>query len=94
MFTLSAFNSITEWIDDNVDLDCSQTVDQNFKDIDKMFTDEFRNHLQDILKDDLPDFMIWLTDKQQLDCDEDISDLDSLLDRLLAQADKLLEATK
>ena len=93
---MSAFESITSWVEDEVDLDCDQTVDQNFKDIDKMFTDEYRNHLQDILKDDLPDFMIWLANKQQLDCEEfeEFDRLDSELDKLLDQADKLLASLK
>ena len=91
---MSALESIISWIEDNVDIDCDQTVEQNFKDIGKMFTDENRVSLEGILKEDLPDFMIWLADKQQLDCDEDIDDLDELVDRLIDQADALIEATK
>ncbi len=91
---MSALESIISWIEDNVDIDCDQTVEQNFEDISKMFTDENRVSLEGILKEDLTVFMIWLADKQQLDCDEDIDDLDELVDRLIDQADALIEATK
>ncbi len=91
---MSAFESITAWVEDEVDIDCNQTVEQNFKDINKMFTDEHRQPLENILKNDLPDFMIWLADFQQLECDEDIDDLDDIVDRLIKQADELIERTK
>ena len=91
---MSAFESITSWVEDNVDIDCDQTVEQNFKDINKMFTDEHRQPLENILKEDLPDFMLWLADKQQIDCAEDIDDFEELVDRLIDQADQLIEATK
>ena len=94
MITMSALNSISDWVDDEIEFDVDQTPEQNFADINKIFTDDNRVPLESILKDDLPDFMIFLADKGQLESDEDISDLDSLLDRLLDQADKLLESTK
>ena len=94
VFKMSAFESITAWVETDVDIDCDQTVEQNFSDINKMFTDENRIPLERILKNDLPDFMIWLADFQQLECDEDIDDLDELVDRLIDQADALIEATK
>ena len=91
---MSALDSISDWVDDEIDIDCEQTVEKNFADINKIFQDDLRVPLESILKGDLPDFMIFLADKQQLDCDEELDDLDSLLDRLLAQADKLLERFK
>ncbi len=91
---MSALASISDWVEDEIELDCEQTVEQNFADINKIFLDDNRVPLDKILKDDLPDFMIFLADKQQLDCNEELDDLDSLLDRLLDQADKLLESTK
>ena len=91
---MSALSSIQDWVDDNTDWECDKTIEQNYADINKMFTDELRQPLENILKGDLPDFMVWLADKHQLECNEDIDDLDSLLDRLLDQADELLERTK
>ena len=91
---MSALDSIMAWVDDEIEFDVDQTPEENFKDINQMFLDDNRVNLENILKDDLPDFMIYLADKAQLEGDEDISDLDSLLDRLLDQADKLLESTK
>ncbi len=91
---MSALASISDWVEDEIEIDCEQTVEQNFADINRIFTDDNRVPLEGILKGDLPDFMIFLADKQQLDCNEDLSDLDSMLDRLLDQADKLLESTK
>ncbi len=91
---MSALASISDWVEDEIEIDCEQTVEQNFADINRIFTDDNRVSLDKILKDDLPDFMIFLADKQQLDCNEELDDLDSLLDRLLDQADKLLESTK
>ena len=91
---MSAFESITAWIDDEIEFDVDQSVEQNFADINKIFTEDNRLPLESILKDDLPDFMIWLADKQQLESNEDISDLDDILDRLLKQADLLIEQTK
>ena len=91
---MSALASISDWVEDEIELDCEQTVEQNFADINRIFTEDNRIPLEKILKGDLPDFMIFLADKQQLDCDEELDDLDDILDRLLAQADKLIEQTK
>ena len=91
---MSALDSIMAWVDDEIEFDVEQTPEQNFADINQMFLDDNRVDLVKILKDDMPDFMIFLADKGQLEGDEDISDLDSMLDRLLDQADKLLERTK
>ena len=91
---MSAFESITARIDDEIEFDVNQSVERNFTDINKIFTEDNRLPLESILKDDLPDFMIWLADKQQLEGDEELDDLDDILDRLLAQADKLIEQTK
>ena len=91
---MSALASISAWVEDEVEFDVDQTPEQNFADINAMFKEDNRVDLTNILKDDMPDFMIFLADKAQLEGDEDISDLDEMLDRLLDQADKLLESTK
>ena len=57
------YEEIFQWVRDNVDLDPSQSSEQNFNDINKMFGKEHRSDLSDILGDEKPKFLEFIEEE-------------------------------
>ncbi len=74
---MSGLNEIIQWVEDNVDLDSSQSSEQNFNDINKMFAQDNRSDLSDILGDEKSKFLEFIEDEtKQSPEDFQISELD------------------
>ncbi len=61
---MSGLNEIIQWVEDNVDIDSSQNSEDNFNDINKMFTKDNRSDLSDILGDEKGKFLEYLETQQ------------------------------
>ena len=59
-----AYEEIFQWVRDNIDLDPSQSSEQNFNDINKIFEADGRSDLSDILGDEKPKFLEYLESQQ------------------------------
>ena len=57
---MSGLNEIIQWVGDNVEIDSSQNSEDNFNDINKMFTQDNRSDLSDILGDEKGKFLEYL----------------------------------
>ena len=74
---MSGLNEIIQWVEDNIDLDPSQSSEQNFQDINKEFAKDGRSDLSDILGDEKPKFLEFIEDEtKQSPEDFEISELD------------------
>ena len=60
---MSGLNEIIQWVEDNIDLDPSQSSEQNFNDINKEFAKDGRSDLSDILGDEKPKFLEFIEDE-------------------------------
>ncbi len=58
-----AYEEIFEWIRNNIELDSSQSSEENFNDINKIFEADGRSDLSDILGDEKPRFLEWIEDQ-------------------------------
>ena len=59
-----AYEEIFQWVRDNIDFDPSQSSEQNFNDINKIFEADGRSDLSDILGDEKPKFLEYLESQQ------------------------------
>ena len=75
---MSGLNEIIQWVEDNVDIDQTQNSEENFNDINKMFTQDNRSDLSDILGDEKAKFLEFIEDEtKQSPEDFQISELDT-----------------
>ena len=58
-----AYEEIFEWVRNNIELDSSQSSEENFNDINKIFEADGRSDLSDILGDEKPRFLEWIEDQ-------------------------------
>ena len=94
---MTDIEQIIEWVEQEVDLDLSNTVQEEFNGISELFTENNRLPLADILTNELPEFKQYLADRmareQFLPKDEPATDeqerrvveLESDIDRLPRQ---------
>ena len=61
---MSGLNEIIQWVGDNVEIDSSQNSEDNFNDINKMFAQDNRSDLSDILGDEKGKFLEYLETQQ------------------------------
>ena len=76
-----AYEEIFQWVRDNIDLDPSQSSEENFNDINKIFESDGRSDLSDILGDEKPKFLEWIEEQtNQSRFDIEISESRGLLE--------------
>ena len=63
LYWMSGLNEIIQWIEDNVTLDPNRSSEENFEDINKMFAQDNRSDLSDILGDQKAQFLEHIEDK-------------------------------
>ena len=61
---MSGFDEIVAWTDDEIEMDQSRTVQEEFERISKRFEEDNRLPLADILLDDMPRYMKYLEDRK------------------------------
>ena len=61
---MSGLNEIIQWVEDNVDIDQTQDSETNFNDINKIFEEDNRSDLSDILGDEKAKFLEYLEAQQ------------------------------
>ncbi len=54
---MSGLNEIIQWVEENIELDPNQSSEENFKDINKIFSENGRSDLSDILGDQKSKFL-------------------------------------
>ena len=54
---MSGLNEIIQWVEENIELDPNQSSEENFKDINKIFSEDGRSDLSDILGDQKAKFL-------------------------------------
>ena len=86
-----AYEEIFQWVRDNIELDPSQSSEQNFNDINKIFEADGRSDLSDILGDEKPKFLEFIEEAtNQLPEDIELAELEQRpferLDRLARQS--------
>ena len=78
-----AYEEIFQWVEDNIDLDPNQSSEENFNDINKIFAEDGRSDLSNILGDEKPRFLEFIEDEiKQAPEDFQISELDTQFARL------------
>ncbi len=60
---MSGLSEIIQWVEDNMDIDPTETPQEVFNAIDKDFTDNNRSDLANILNEDMPKFMRFIEQK-------------------------------
>ncbi len=76
-----AYEEIFQWVRDNIDLDPSQSSEQNFNDINKIFEADGRSDLSDILGDEKPKFLEFIEERtNQSRADIEIRESEGLLE--------------
>ncbi len=58
-----AYEEIFQWVRDNIDLDPSQSSEENFQDINAIFEADGRSDLSDILGDEKPKFLEFIEER-------------------------------
>ncbi len=79
---MSGLREIIEWVEREVILDPTQSVDEQFEDISRMFEKDNRSALADILRDDTPEFLKFLESelsgaRAEPEADKEIETLES-----------------
>ena len=88
-----AYEEIFQWVRDNVDLDSSQSSEQNFNDINKMFKDDNRSDLSDILGDEKSKFLEFIEESTgQLSEDIELRELEEEAESLEEQIRELTKS--
>ena len=78
-----AYEEIFQWVRDNIDLDPSQSSEENFNDINAIFEADGRSDLSDILGDEKPKFLEFIEERtNQSRADIEISESRGLLDQV------------
>ena len=76
-----AYEEIFQWVRDNIELDSSQSSEENFDDINRIFEADGRSDLSDILGDEKPKFLEFIEERtNQSRADIEISEGRGLLE--------------
>ena len=64
---------VQEWVQNNWTFECGEDVNEVFEQIDEDWNNERRERfsLVDVLRDELPDFMVWLQERIDDECEDD-----------------------
>ena len=84
---MSGLNEIIQWSEQELDFTLENTVQEEFADISKMFDDDSRMPLEDILGDELPRFKQYITDR--LAREQQLSETDEATDEQVRRVDEL-----
>ena len=92
---MSGLREIIEWVERELILEPTNTVDEEFESISNIFERDNRSPLADILRDDTPEFLDFLESKleevqDQPETEEDLTDLKSRLGVLESQIEDIL----
>ena len=84
---MSGIREIIEWVERELILDPTKTVDKEFESISRIFERDNRSPLADILRDDTPEFLDFLGSRlselrDEPEADEDIGELESRIESL------------
>ena len=67
---MSGLSEVEQWVDDNWTFECGEDVNDVFEQIDKDWNPEQRFGLVQVLNDELPDFMVWLQERIDDECED------------------------
>ncbi len=80
---MSGLNEIIQWSEANIELDSSQSSEENFNDINQIFEADGRSDLSDILGDEKGKFLEWIEERtKQLPEDIQIKESEGLLSQV------------
>ncbi len=67
---MSGLSEVEQWVQDNWTFECGEDVNDVFEEIDEQWNPDLRFDLAHVLRDDLPDFMIWLQEQIDDECED------------------------
>ncbi len=84
---MSGLNEIIQWAEQELDFTLENTVQEELADISKMFDDDSRMSLEDILGNELPRFKQYIADR--LAREQQLSETDEATDEQVERVDEL-----
>ena len=92
---MSGLNEIIEWVQSDVILETTQSVDEQYADISRMFEEDNRSSLDDILLNDKAKFLEFLESREGIQLEpedeEELGDLEQRAESLERGIDELSE---
>ena len=93
---MSGLSEVEDWVGQEWTFECGEDVNDVFEQIDEDWNNDRRERfsLVDVLRDDLPDFMVWLQERIDDECEdttETITFPPERIDRDEEREDKILE---
>ena len=68
---MSGLSEVEQWVQDNWTFQCGEDVNDVFEQIEQDWNPDLRFGLAQVLGNDLPDFIIWLQEQIDDECEDD-----------------------